>query len=73
MASTNQPTGGNTLNGTPASSFEAVKVKETGTDKSKYREFDGKSTPSTAEEFIQRAKDVAELLAIDVADVSQNA
>ena len=35
-----------------------------------YPSFESKPTPKSAEEFIQRAKEVAQLLAVDVTDVS---
>lgn len=51
----------------PASSFEKVKVPEA---KIQYPSYRGKPIPKSEEEFIQRAREVAELLAVDVADVS---
>lgn len=53
----------------PVSSFEKVKISE---PKVQYPSYDGKPIPKSEEEFIQRAREVAELLAIDVADVSKS-
>ena len=53
----------------PASSLEGVQVKSNASE-AQYPSFESKPTPKSAEEFIQRAKEVAQLLAVDVADVS---
>ena len=50
----------------PASSFEAVQVPEA---KVQYPSYDSKPIPKSEAEFLQRAREVAELLAGDVADV----
>lgn len=50
----------------PASSFEAVKVPEA---TAQYPSYDGKPIPKSETEFLQRAREVAELLGGDVADV----
>ncbi|KZP15388.1 FMNH2-dependent monooxygenase [Athelia psychrophila] len=49
----------------PASSFEAVKAPESNVQ---YPSYDGKPALQTEAEFLQRAREVAELLAVDVAD-----
>ncbi|KAF7973576.1 hypothetical protein HWV62_14854 [Athelia sp. TMB] len=53
----------------PASSFEAVKVPEA---TAQYPSYDGKSIPKSETEFLQRAREVAELLGGDVADRDLN-
>jgi hypothetical protein len=54
----------------PASSLEGVQGSKSNASEAQYPSFESKPVPQSAEEFIQRAKEVAQLLAVDVADVS---
>lgn len=57
-------------NGAPESSFEKVKPLSEPRNKVQYPNYADKPVPKTTEEFLQRAKEVADLLALDVNDVS---
>jgi hypothetical protein len=54
----------------PASSLEGVQLSKSNASEAQYPSFKSKPTPKSAKEFMQRAKEVAQLLAVDVADVS---
>jgi hypothetical protein len=57
-----------TANGLPPTSLDAVTTKTQASSAIHYPDYKDQPKPSTADEFIKRAKEVAALLALDVAE-----